>query len=366
MNRNGNKDNITDLNKDRFLAIELDDLEFNAEIEDLKNQIERFEELVLPEPIMARSKKTNYLKNKESLKLQSEFNTLVQISENEGIDAQLCEKMEILLARQDALYEEYRESRSSELKEVFENRKKESLLKKEEKFTKLLEEKNQTLAEVTQKQRNLELHLASLQLQLSPHFIFNSLQSIQSYILKKNSVVASDYLSQFARLMRAIIKSSAKDSLAIYEEIELLEDYLQLEQERFNFSFTYNIETRIKSPIKNLFIPSLLVQPFVENAIVHGLSKRKDGRLDVIFKESGKNIFVHVIDNGVGRNNSKKKTLKVQLGTSSALKILEERASFSSISSKQNYNFKIIDRIENGKIAGTHVLLRISIGKNKI
>lgn len=365
MRKNEKRINNSSPNLDNLLFLDMEDLEFDRQIADLKNQIDDFGELLPPDSFMDSGNKSNYLEKSSSIRLEKEFDALLKDEENKGISEELCKKMEVLLARQESLYDEYRENRSSELKEIFENKRKETLLKKEEEFTKLLEEKNQALAAITQKQRNLELHLASLQLQLSPHFIFNSLQSIQSYILKRNAVMASDYLSQFARLMRAIIKSSTKDSIPIKEEVDLLDDYLQLEQERFNFSFKYNIETRIKSAIKELFIPSLLVQPFVENAIVHGLSKHRNGQLNIIFKESGRNIYVHVIDNGKGRVHSQKKTIKTQTGTSSALKILEERASFSANSSKQNYNFKIFDRVKNGKILGTHVLLRISIDNNK-
>ncbi|MCB0510135.1 MAG: histidine kinase, partial [Bacteroidetes bacterium] len=242
MKNNGEIQLDTNSSIENIQLLDLEDLEFDAQVASLKNEIEAFEELILPESYMESNDRSNYIESMDALNLENEFSALLQNYENKIVDEGLCKKMEELLIRQEQLYEDNRKNRSLELKEIFENTKKEALLKKEEEFTKLLEEKNRELAIITQKQRNLELHLASLQLQLSPHFIFNSLQSIQSYILKRNALVASDYLSQFARLMRAIIKSSSQDIIPINEEIDLLNDYLQLEQDRFNFSFQYHIE----------------------------------------------------------------------------------------------------------------------------
>lgn len=149
--------------------------------------------------------------------------------------------------------------------------------------------------------------LTALRAQMNPHFIFNALSSIKSCILENNNKQADYYLSKFAKLMRLILDNSSQNFVSLEKEIQLLESYIELEQLRFENKFTYtsDIETEISS--MEIFIPSMIIQPFVENAIVHGFL-HKDGKcnLQINVRQHEKSLLVIIEDNGIGRLHAKK------------------------------------------------------------
>jgi tetratricopeptide (TPR) repeat protein len=141
--------------------------------------------------------------------------------------------------------------------------------------------------------------------QMNPHFIFNSLNAIQNYIFKQDSLKAGTYLSQFAELMRMILNYSRRDEIKLSEEIKLLENYFELQQLRFEFKFAYAIEVDEELEPSEVLIPPMLAQPFIENAIEHGIFY-KEGKghvyLRIYRKENG--LVYEIEDDGVGLERS--------------------------------------------------------------
>lgn len=153
--------------------------------------------------------------------------------------------------------------------------------------------------------------LMVLKSQMNPHFIFNALNSIQDFIIHNQKDLASDYLADFADLMRGYLDKSQVDFISIHEEIELLHLYLKLEKIRFDNDFDFTIQTDNLLDTINITIPSFLIQPYVENAIKHGLLHKKGNKqLDVIFELTNRNTIKCIIrDNGIGRKASEKLNL---------------------------------------------------------
>lgn len=156
-----------------------------------------------------------------------------------------------------------------------------------------------------------ELEIKALRAQMNPHFIFNCMNTIDAYILRKKFLEASDYLQKFSKLIRKILENSESQTISIAQEIQTLKLYIELEQERFAHSFVSYFDVEPELIANDYQIPSLVLQPFVENAILHGirhLTERK-GLISIILKkiknESGEDIlFCQIQDNGVGRKAS--------------------------------------------------------------
>ncbi len=159
------------------------------------------------------------------------------------------------------------------------------------------------------KQQLAELEIKSLRSQMNPHFLFNSLNSIRNYIIKNEPQIASNYLADFASLMRKILDASEQSKISLSEEVDMLKLYLNLELMRFSNRFSYSFFIEEDIALEDFDIPSMVIQPFVENAIWHGLlNKESDAHLTINFKEIPDNdheILCEVIDNGIGRKNSR-------------------------------------------------------------
>jgi ligand-binding sensor domain-containing protein/putative methionine-R-sulfoxide reductase with GAF domain len=172
--------------------------------------------------------------------------------------------------------------------------------------TRAEEEKQKTRLELLEnKQKAMESRLQSLRLQMNPHFLFNALNSIQQMILANEDIVATKYLSRFSKLLRAILVHSDKETISLKEELEILKLYIELESIRFKDSFSYTIVVDEEIETEEVKIPTLLVQPFVENAIWHGLMhKEGERKLKVEFREEGDFIKCIIEDNGIGRKKA--------------------------------------------------------------
>jgi hypothetical protein len=165
-----------------------------------------------------------------------------------------------------------------------------------------------------QKERNriqarlLELETRAIRSQMNPHFIFNSLNSLQRFILEGNIHASNEYLTRFSKLLRKLIESSDSDQISLEEEMEILRNYIEIERMRFDNSFEFNMHSSIGDPA-SVYLPFMLVQPFVENAIWHGLLPQKEKRmLKIEFSEfDSKRIKCIVEDSGVGLNVSASK-----------------------------------------------------------
>ena len=172
-----------------------------------------------------------------------------------------------------------------------------------------------------------EMEMQALRAQMNPHFIFNCLNSINRFIMKNESQAASDYLTQFSRLIRLVLNNSKKTWIPLEDEIEMLGLYLDMEKLRFKDAFSYSLRCDEDTDPAGIFIPPLLLQPFVENAIWHGLMhKKENGMLNIYFRKENNILYCTVKDNGVGRTvAAAAKSKSSQSHKSMGIKITRER-----------------------------------------
>lgn len=151
--------------------------------------------------------------------------------------------------------------------------------------------------------------MAALRAQMNPHFMFNSLNSIKTYILQQQTQEASDYLTKFSQLMRAVLRNSKQTFISLEEEVRALRLYIELEALRFEAEFEYEIYISDQIPVAEIAIPPLLIQPYVENAIRHGLREKENGlrKLTISIQPVNGYITIVIEDNGVGREEAAQK-----------------------------------------------------------
>ena len=213
-------------------------------------------------------------------------------------------------------------------------------------------------------QKLVELERSALQAQMNPHFIFNCLASVQNYILSNDTERAVGYLSRFSRLVRQTLDASVEGQIFIGEEAQLLDNYLALEQQRFGEKFSYEVEVDPSLLSANARIPSMMVQPFVENAVIHGLAETNGaGRISVRYeKQEVRSVLVTISDNGPGISSTKESRARVG-HKSVGMTITQKRLELMSKAS----DVRIIDLAEesSGKCTGTRVELYMVIGNLK-
>ncbi len=205
--------------------------------------------------------------------------------------------------------------------------------------------------------------LTALRAQMNPHFIFNSLNSIQDFIMREDKRSANYYLSQFSKLMRNVLNMSTIKEVPLEQEIETLNFYLRLEALRFEEGFEYNIEVADDIDREMTMLPSLVLQPYVENAIKHGLMHKKGPKkLDIRFNKQDNILICEVEDNGVGITRSKEiKAENKRLYPSKAMNIIKERIAIINSSEADKMAVKIKDiHNETGLPAGTKVVISIN------
>lgn len=169
-------------------------------------------------------------------------------------------------------------------------------------FTYIKKKQAKKLLVQYKEKETVELQLNSVRSQLNPHFLFNALAGIQNLMNKNEIDKANKYLSRFARLTRNVLNN--KELISLAQEKALLDDYLQMEQLRFGFE--YEIKTEENLDLENIEVPSMLLQPFVENAVKHGIAlKNADGNITVSFSKKGNNLILTIADNGKGFNADK-------------------------------------------------------------
>ncbi|MEO7312595.1 MAG: two-component regulator propeller domain-containing protein [Chitinophagaceae bacterium] len=205
-----------------------------------------------------------------------------------------------------------------------------------------------------------ELKLTALQSQMNPHFIFNSLNSIQNYIMQQKPVAAARYLSKFSRLIRRILDHSFNHLEPLTEILETIKMYVELEAFRFSNEFRYNIELRDEDEIGRAELPPMLLQPFVENAIIHGLMpKEGDKHLSIIMEKRNDQVLISIEDNGVGR---KEEVEKRPGHISRAQKIVDDMLQTMQSLQGVQPTINFIDRKdEAGNAAGTRVEILVPL-----
>lgn len=208
-----------------------------------------------------------------------------------------------------------------------------------------------------------EYEQKALHLQMNPHFVFNCLGSISSFIVQNGTDSAIKYLSKFSKLMRLTLEYSKESLIPVDKEIEGLQNYLELEQLRFNKKFEFNI-TKSSDLEDDMALPPLLLQPFVENAIMHGLIPKKErGYIDVDFSIENQSLVCKIIDNGIGFNKSKEiKENLVSVHKSMALDITRKRLEMMEAITAKTSHVEIEERVApNGEIMGTIVILKLPV-----
>lgn len=208
-----------------------------------------------------------------------------------------------------------------------------------------------------------EYEQKALHLQMNPHFIFNCLGAISGFIINNGTDHAIKYLAKFSKLMRLTLEYSKESLIPIEKEIESLQNYLELEKLRFDNAFNYHI---IKSDTieDDMGIPPLLIQPLVENAIIHGIiGKKEEGNIIVNFKLTEDTVICEVIDNGIGIDKSKElKENSVHVHKSMALDIIKKRLKMMTKVTHRKAIMKSFQIEDNqGNSNGTKVVVTLPI-----
>lgn len=210
-------------------------------------------------------------------------------------------------------------------------------------------EKNKVIEEQREKQLRNDyekklavLEMTALRSQMNPHFIFNSLNSIRYQILKNDFASATDYLTRFSKLLRQILENSREHVISLTDELEMVKLYLQIESLRFDHNFRFGVETDPGIDADDVLVPAMILQPFVENALKHGLMNSTNAGKEVMVRiiETKEGLRFEIQDNGVGREKAEK--LRKEKG-GWGLKITEERIALFN----QNYTAKIRTEIHD-------------------
>lgn len=208
------------------------------------------------------------------------------------------------------------------------------------------------------------MEMNTLRAQMNPHFIFNSLNSINTFILKNDGENAMDYLQKFSSLVRLILNNSRSEWILLEDEIRALTLYIELESIRFENLFTFNIDVDGDINTASVRVPPLIIQPYVENAIRHGIINRKKpgGKIDIRIWKEADELYMEVTDNGIGRQAAEAMKSKINKlhQPSYGMKISAERLSVINDVYKVNACVSITDVLdENLMVGGTKVLLTI-------
>lgn len=207
-----------------------------------------------------------------------------------------------------------------------------------------------------------EYHMSALRAQMNPHFIFNCINSIQRFILTKKSQEAYNYLTKFSRLIRLVLNYAEKNMITLSQELEIVELYTELEQLRFDNKFTYQF--RISGNVRpdEMYVPVLIIQPYIENAIWHGIMNLEDGKtghisITILYEDNVLQIIVE--DNGVGREKAAAFSKKNH--ESKATWINNKRAEIINMAGNNVQTVRIDDVLAmDGTVAGTRVSIYIS------
>jgi tetratricopeptide (TPR) repeat protein len=209
---------------------------------------------------------------------------------------------------------------------------------------------------VASKKANQLLALKSLRSQMNPHFIFNALNSVNQFISLNDERAANKFLSEFSRLMRLVLENSQEDFIPLYKEEEIISLYVKLEHYRFRDKFDYELIIDDNINKENLQLPPMLIQPYIENAVWHGLRYMEEkGKLSIHFEKAGEGVKIEITDNGIGRKKSSElKTENQRKHNSTGITNIEERLKILNDVYKTNYKVEVKDLTPE---SGTHVTI---------
>ena len=211
----------------------------------------------------------------------------------------------------------------------------------------------------------LSLKQDALRSQMNPHFMFNALNSIKLYIIKNNQKKATSYLNKFSKFMRKILEASDLQETSLKEEIETMKLYLSLENIRFSNEISFNVKTDSSLNLETIKIPPLVLQPFLENSIWHGLSSSKKRKKITIFiqKISSEYVLINIEDNGIGRKASTKIKAKKHINRKSiGINLTKDRLTNFVKNKKNNYSVFYKDlEDKNRNSLGTKVIIKLPL-----
>lgn len=213
--------------------------------------------------------------------------------------------------------------------------------------------------ELIAQQALVEAELTSIRSQMNPHFMFNALNYVISYIIKNDTRTAAKYLGKFANLMRGILDLSSKPFISLQEELDTLQLYVDMEELRIKDHFLYSCNIQPGIPTQTIQVPPLFLQPFIENAIKHGIMplKNKQGQLELTIIQQEDYLVFRVSDNGVGRKNRKETLGHKSQGMDISLKRIKMLIKNSNITD----HIEIIDQQDaSGNASGTDVVIKLA------
>jgi len=222
-----------------------------------------------------------------------------------------------------------------------------------------------TARKLKRKNQMKNIELKALRAQLNPHFVFNSLNTIQSMIILRSEREANEYIVSFAELMRKVLDNSNYERVSLKNEIEFLENYLMLENIRINYTLDYEISFEKDLNLSEIMIYSMVYQPIVENVLVHAfLTNQSDKQLDINFSLENEMLTATITDNGIGREKSAELN-KNKVHKSWASTILNEKANLLNEMKKKELSIEIIDLYDDGVATGTKVIVNMRIIRKK-
>lgn len=228
-----------------------------------------------------------------------------------------------------------------------------------------LEKRNQLLLEKVNLEKNLnQSKLKAIKSQMNPHFFYNALNTIQSFILSNEKKQAVSYLSKFSNLTRTILEMTEKETISIAEEVKTLSLYLDIEKARFEEDFNYHILVDDEIDAGNIKIPTMLLQPYVENAVKHGLlHKQGEKAVTIHFQKETEHIKISIDDNGIGRQKSTElNAIKNKNHNSFATEAMQNRVNLLNQYNQKNISIQYIDKTNlNNQPTGTSVVFEIPI-----
>lgn len=217
---------------------------------------------------------------------------------------------------------------------------------------------------ITLKQKSVELEMQALRTQMNPHFIFNSLNSINRFILQNNKEQASEYLTKFSKLIRLILQNSQATLITLESELQSMELYLDLEALRFDQRFDYKISVPKDMDTSALKVPPLIIQPYAENAIWHGLMHKKDrGQLDIEIYQETDHLYFRISDDGIGRRQAAaRKGSSATRQQPMGMRITADRIAMMQKAGSNEQAIMINDlKGPDGSDAGTEVVIKLPV-----
>ncbi len=222
--------------------------------------------------------------------------------------------------------------------------------------------KNEERQKLQKERELLELEAKALRARMNPHFIFNCLNSIKSLIQSNDSEKAIDYLTTFSKLIRTLFYNSDKRRISLFDEIENCRLYIELEAMRLSGKLTYQFEIEPGIDLKSVMVPALIIQPFIENAIWHGIVPKGEGVVTLRIYEKHGSVICEIEDNGIGRELSITNRPKMPaIYQSKGIDLSNRRLQLEKVLNESNASIETIDKYDNESPSGTKVKVSFNL-----